>query len=124
MVMEQSDSGGVAALKGFTYQNLAAAYYVLNMLRDKSLISVRCEVVDDIDLVFDDRIEYVQVKTTDGDSKWCIKEFAEATTKSILPSGRQRVNQTISQEDSILHKSIQCDKDKLSGFFHRLDLKN
>ncbi|EOW9476285.1 dsDNA nuclease domain-containing protein, partial [Vibrio cholerae] len=118
--MEQSDSGGVAALKGFTYQNLAAAYYVLSMLRDKSLTSVRCEVVDDIDLVYDNRIEYVQVKTTDGDSKWCIKDFAEATTKTVHPTGRQRVNQTISQEDSILHKSILCDKDRLPGFFRML----
>ena len=58
--MEQTDSGGVAALKGFTYQNLAAAYYVLNMLRDKSLISVRCEVVDDIDLIYENRVEYVR----------------------------------------------------------------
>lgn len=120
MTMEQSDSGGVAALKGFTYQNLAAAYYVLSMLRDKSLISVRCEVVDDIDLVYANRIEYIQVKTTDGDSKWCIKDFAEATTKTIPPTGRQKVDQTISQEDSILHKSIQCDKDTLPGFFRML----
>lgn len=119
-VMEQSDGGGVAALKGFTYQNLAAAFYVLSMLQDKSLISVRCEVVDDIDLVYDNRIEYVQVKTTDADSKWSIKEFAEATTKTIPPIGRQRVNQTISLEDSILHKSIQCDKDSLPGFFRIL----
>ncbi|WP_445946735.1 dsDNA nuclease domain-containing protein [Shewanella sp.] len=118
--MEQSDSGGVAALKGFTYQNLAAAYYVLCMLRDKSLISVRCEVVDDIDLVYDNRIEYVQVKNTDGESKWSIKDFAEATTKTVPPAGRQRVNQTISLEDSILHKSIRCDKDKLPGFFRIL----
>lgn len=119
-VMDQSDSGGVAALKGFTYQNLAAAYYVLCMLRDKSLISVRCEVVDDIDLVYDNRIEYVQVKTTDGDSKWCTKEFAEATTKIVPPVKPQRVDQTVSQEDSILHKSILCDKDKLPGYFRIL----
>lgn len=119
-VMDQSDSGGVAALKGFTYQNLAAAYYVLCMLRDKSLISVRCEVIDDIDLVYDNRIEYVQVKTTDGDRKWCIKEFAEATTKEVPPVSPQRVNQTVSQEDSILHKSILCDKDTLPGYFRIL----
>ena len=118
--MDQSDSGGVAALKGFTYQNLAAAYYVLCMLRNKSLISVRCEVVDDIDLVYDNRIEYVQVKTTDGNSKWCIKEFTEATTKTVSPTGRQRADQTVSQEDSILHKSILCDKDKLPGSFRIL----
>lgn len=118
--MEQTDSGGVAALKGFTYQNLAAAYYVLNMLRDKSLISVRCEVVDDIDLIYENRVEYVQVKTTDGNSKWCMQELAEATTKSVPPVGRQRNYQTVSNEDSILHKSLLCDKDSLPGFFRIL----
>lgn len=123
MAMDQSDSGGVAALKGFTYQNVAAAYYVLCMLRDKSLISVRCEVVDDIDLVYDNRIEYVQVKTTDSDSKWKVKEFAEATTKTVPPTGRQKVDQVISQEDSILHKSIQCDREELPGFFRILTLR-
>lgn len=115
--MEQSDSGGVAALKGFTYQNLAAAYYVLCMLHDKALMSVRCEVADDIDLVYKDRIEYVQVKTTDGDAKWSIKEFSEATTKIVPPSGRQRVNQVVSKEDSILHKSILCDNGSLTSYF-------
>lgn len=115
--MEQSDSGGVAALKGFTYQNLAAAYYVLHILHDKTLISVRCEVEDDIDLVYEDRIEYVQVKTTDGDAKWSIKEFSEATAKTVPPSGRQRLNQVVSQEDSILHKSILCDNGDLPSYF-------
>jgi len=120
-VMDQSDGGGVAALKGFTYQNLAAAHYVLCMLCDKSLISVRCEVVDDIDLVYNNRIEYVQVKTTDGDSKWRISEFAEATTKIVSPVKPQRVDQTVSQEDSILHKSILCDKDtRVAGYFRIL----
>ncbi|WP_429058133.1 dsDNA nuclease domain-containing protein [Aeromonas jandaei] len=119
-VMEQSDSGGVAALKGFTYQNYAAAYFVLSMLQDKSLISVRFEVVDDIDLLYENKIEYVQVKTTDGDSKWDVREFAEATTKKVPPTGRQRVEQVVSQEDSILHKSMKCDKDILEGFFRIL----
>lgn len=123
VVMEQSDSGGVAALKGFTYQNLAAAYYVLNMLRDKSLVSVRCEVVDDIDLIYHDRIEYVQVKTTDGDSKWCVQDFAEATTKVVPPTGLQRNDQIVSNEDSILHKSILCDKGELPGYFRILTLR-
>ncbi|WP_198134659.1 dsDNA nuclease domain-containing protein [Shewanella sp. MR-4] len=118
--MTQSDGGGVAALKGFTYQNLAAAYYVLNMLQDKSLLSVRCEVIDDIDLIYADKIEYIQVKTTDSDTKWCIKEFAEASIKTVPPTGRQRVNQNISLEDSILHKSIKCDKEKLPSFFRIL----
>ncbi|MBO1109871.1 MAG: dsDNA nuclease domain-containing protein [Plesiomonas shigelloides] len=118
--MEHSDSGGVAAIKGFSYQNLAAAYYVLQMLRDKNLKSVRCEVVDDIDLVYGDRIEYVQVKTTDGDSKWTIKEFAQAETKIVPPTGRQRKPREQSLYNSILHKSILCDKDPLPGYFRIL----
>lgn len=113
--MDQSDSGGPAALKGFTYQNFAAAYYVLTMLRDKSLLSVRCEVVDDIDLIYDNYIEYIQVKTTDSDSKWTVKEFAEASTVLVPPKGRQWVPQKQSLEDSILHKSLACDKINLQS---------
>ncbi|ENQ8053208.1 DUF4297 domain-containing protein [Vibrio parahaemolyticus] len=123
-VMDQSDSGGVAALKGFTYQNVAAAYYVLQMLRDKSLIAVRCEVIDDFDLIYNNRVEYVQVKTKDGDSKWTIEEFAEADTKVVKPTGRQTKDQTISLRDSILHKSLLCDKETLSGYFRIITLRD
>lgn len=115
--MEQSDSGGVAAIKGFTYQNLVAAYYILTMLLDKTLVSVRCEVIDDIDLVYDDRVEYVQVKTTDADCKWKINDFAEAKTKEVPPVKPKRKMQTVSREDSILHKSIMCDKEQLEARF-------
>lgn len=110
--MEQSDSGGPSALKGFTYQNVVAAYYVLKMLEDKNLLAVRCEVVDDVDVIYGDRIEYVQAKTTDKDSKWCVSEFADSKTVTVPPTGRQRVDQIVSKEDSILHKSILCDKKK------------
>ncbi|MCL9775737.1 dsDNA nuclease domain-containing protein [Vibrio methylphosphonaticus] len=122
--MEQSDSGGPAALKGFSYQNFAAAYYTLSMLRDKSLLSVRCEVVDDIDLVYDDRIEYVQVKTTDDDTKWSIKEFAVASTRTVPKTGQQKKDQIVSKEDSILHKSMACDKSQLPGYFRILTTRD
>ena len=122
--MEQSDSGGPGALKGFTFQNFAAAYYVLSMLRDKSLKSVRCEVVDDIDLVFDNRIEYVQVKTTDSDTKWSITEFAESSTKTVPKTGQQKKDQIVSNEDSILHKSMACDKATLPGHFRILTTRD
>lgn len=115
--MELTDSGGPAALKGFVYQNFVAAYYALRMLEDKNLISVRCEVVDDVDAIYKDRVEYIQVKTTDNDSKWNVSEFSDAETKSIPPTGRQRTHQSISKEDSILHKSILCDKGKLPSYF-------
>jgi len=115
--MELSDSGGPAALKGFVYQNFVAAYYALRMLEDKNLLSVRCEVVDDVDAIYNDKVEYIQVKTTDKDNKWNVSEFADAETKSVPPTGRQRKNQIVSKEDSILHKSILCDKGKLPSYF-------
>lgn len=115
--MELSDSGGPAALKGFVYQNFVAAYYVLRMLEDKSLLSVRCEVIDDVDAIYADRVEYIQVKTTDNDSKWTVTEFADADTKSVPPIKPQRKNQTVSKEDSILHKSILCDKGERPSYF-------
>lgn len=109
--MEQSDSGGVGAKKGFLYQDYAAAYFLLKMLRDKSIISIRCEVTDDIDVVYQDYIEYVQVKTTDAERKWTLKEFTEPSYKYIEPTGKQRKKQKVSNNDSILHKSMNCDND-------------
>ena len=109
--MDLSDSGGPAALKGFEYQNFVAAYYVLSMLEDKSLITVRCEAVDDIDAIYTDKIEYIQVKTTDGDFKWNPSEFADAATETVPPVGRQKKDQIISKENSILHKSLLCDRE-------------
>lgn len=115
--MELSDSGGTASLKGFVYQNFVAALYVLRMLEDKTLKTVRCEAVDDIDAVYVDRIEYIQAKTTDKDKKWIPKEFADATTRNVKPTGRQTTLQTVSNEDSILHKSMSCDKGNLPSYF-------
>lgn len=78
--MDQSDSGGVGAKKGFFYQDLAAAFYLTQMLIDKTLKYVRCEVTDDIDLVYEEHIEYIQVKTTDSDSKWTVPSYVKRRT--------------------------------------------
>jgi len=93
--MNQSDSGGLGAKKGFFYQDLAAAFYLTQMLIDKTLKYVRCEVVDDIDLVYENHIEYIQVKTNDNDSKWTVTELCK--TKKAT------------KNDSIIHKSLSCD---------------
>jgi hypothetical protein len=118
--MDQSDSGGVGAKKGFLYQDYAAAYYLLKMLRDKTLLSVRCEVTDDIDVIYEDYIEYIQVKTTDSDKKWSTTEFTESSVKIVPPTGKQRKPQKISKEDSILHKSLACDANLQSSRFRIL----
>jgi len=104
-LMDSNDLGGVGAKQGFLFQDYAAAYYLISMLRDKRLKSVRCEVTDDIDLVFDDHIEYVQVKTTDDDGKWTLNELC-TTSKIKKVKGKRSVK----PKDSILHKSLSCDK--------------
>lgn len=57
--MKKIDSGGIGAKKGFLYQDYIAAYLALHMLKDKHLKAVRCEVSDDIDLIYTNYIEYV-----------------------------------------------------------------
>ncbi len=94
--MDANDAGGVGAKKGFLYQDLAAAFYLSQMLFDKKLKTIRCEVTDDIDLVFDCYTEYVQVKTTDSEKLWSIDELSKISSKG--------------KQDSILHKSLSCDK--------------
>lgn len=106
-LMDNSDSGGVGAKKGFLYQDYAAALYVISMIRDKNIKAVRFEVTDDIDIIYDNYIEYVQVKTTDKDQKWNIKEFCE-----VSPTKKVKGKKDIKYTDSILHKSIDCDKNE------------
>lgn len=85
-----SDAGGVAARKGFEYQDHIAASYLIEMLYG-GITQVECETTDDITVVWKDSTgdftEYIQVKTTEGDKKWTIKELcAKATTHSIYTS--------------------------------------
>lgn len=105
--MKNSDLGGVGAKKGFLYQDYAAALYVVSMIRDKKIKAVRFEVTDDIDIIYDNYIEYVQVKTTDNDKKWNVVEFCKTSPAKKL-KGKDPVKFT----DSILHKSLSCDKNK------------
>lgn len=103
-MMISSNTGGVGAKAGFLFQDYAAALYVIQMLTDKTLLAVRCEVTDDIDLIFDDREEFVQVKTTDGESKWTLTEVC-AVTKRKKERGKPK---PLPSDDSIIHKSMQC----------------
>lgn len=96
--MEPNDAGGVAAKHGFIFQDCVAAYHVTCMLLDKTIQGIRCEVTDDIDIVCDDYVEFVQVKTTDK-LRWArshIVENAKGAGKTKIPCS------------SILHKSMQC----------------
>lgn len=104
--MDTSNSGGVAAKNGFLYQDYAAAWYVVQMLQDKAILAVRCEVTDDIDIEYRGHEEHVQVKTKDEESKWSLGELCEVTKQKKLPGKPKPPPST----DSIIHKSIQCHK--------------
>lgn len=106
--MNRDDSGGVGAKSGFLFQDYVAAYYVFQMLQNKKVIAVRCEVTDDIDLLYSNsEIEYVQVKTTEGDRKWSITELCDVTK---VKKERNKPKPPPAN-DSILHKSLNCDTD-------------
>lgn len=98
--MEPNDAGGVAAKHGFIFQDCVAAFYVTQMLRDKSIQRVRCEVTDDIDVVYDDFVEFVQVKTT-SKAHWAKSDLV------VLSTGTGKTKKV--PDSSILHKSMQCE---------------
>ncbi|MDH1107115.1 dsDNA nuclease domain-containing protein [Pseudomonas otitidis] len=94
-----SNAGGPAARQGFKYQDHVAVSFILKMLRDSNYCQVECETADDIVAVFHSsgvRInEYIQVKTTEGDSKW---NWQEVTALDGTKA-----------DSSLLHKSLKCD---------------
>lgn len=62
-----TNAGGIAARRGFKYQDQIAVGFLLDMLLDPALMQVECEIDDDIVLVWtDDLVEYVQVKSEEG----------------------------------------------------------
>lgn len=94
-----SNNGGPAARQGFKYQDHVAASFILKMLRDSTYLQVECETADDIVAVSradaEFIYEYIQVKTTEGDSKWNIRE------STTLDNGKA--------DSSLLQKSLKCD---------------
>lgn len=94
-----SDAGGPAARQGFKYQDHVAVSFIFKMLRDSNYSQVECETADDIVVVFkcagEIINEYIQVKTTENDGKWNLKE--------ITALDGNKAN------SSLLHKSLKCD---------------
>lgn len=85
-----SDSGGVAARAGFKFQDHVAAVFVLKMIGDRRIVQVECETSDDVTVIWQSAgvtyPEYVQVKSTDKDSKWSTKEITARTGKTLPTS--------------------------------------
>lgn len=99
MASPNSNAGGVSARQGFKFQDHVAAKYLLHMLNDASLIRVECETADDIVLRWSAscpfEVEYIQVKTTEGNSKWSQKELFQRESKRV--------------GSSVAEKSLACD---------------
>ncbi|EPF7507857.1 dsDNA nuclease domain-containing protein [Klebsiella variicola] len=72
---DPSDSGAIASRAGYNYQDYIAVSLVLDMLYNDNIKAVRCEHIDDIEVVHNDFIEYVQVKSTEGESYWSLTEL-------------------------------------------------
>lgn len=94
-----SNKGGPAARQGFKYQDHVAVMFIFKMLRDSSYLQVECETADDIvgvRLQAGETVnEYIQVKTTEKDAKWNLKESTTLDSKKI--------------DSSLFQKSLKCD---------------
>ncbi|PTB84315.1 hypothetical protein C9985_00135 [Marinobacter vinifirmus] len=88
------------------YQDHIAVSFLLEMIENVNLSQVQCETLDDITLVWQTaeglQYEYIQVKTTDGDSKYSIKEITQR--KKSAKSAN-----TV-EGKSLIEKSLLCDK--------------
>ncbi|MBE1527910.1 hypothetical protein GGC65_002366 [Sphingopyxis sp. OAS728] len=106
-IAASSDAGGIAARKGFRIQDHVAARLALEMLHDPTILQLECETGDDVVLRRMEGgqtiIEYIQVKTTEIDAKWSIKELTARV------GGRQG--------SSICEKSLLCDKHGETAWF-------
>lgn len=98
-ITSPSNAGGPAARQGFKYQDHVAVSFIFKMLCDSNYSQVECETADDIVAVFQRAgqlvNEYIQVKTTESDSKW---NWQEVTALDGTKA-----------DSSLLHKSLKCD---------------
>ncbi|KST57979.1 hypothetical protein AO398_23700 [Methylobacterium sp. GXS13] len=102
-----SDAGGIAARRGFRIQDHVAARIALETLLDPDAVRLECETADDIVVRRSGAggliNEYVQVKTTEADSKWNLTELAART------KGRKG--------SSVCERSLLCDTDGDTAWF-------
>ncbi|WP_448669488.1 dsDNA nuclease domain-containing protein [Enterobacter mori] len=89
-----SDHGAISSRGGYLYQDYIATNYVLDMLSDRDLIGVRCERIDDIDLIRKKSIEYIQVKSNLSIGIWNLKDVYK-----------------LDKVESIVQKSLSSDKE-------------
>ncbi|NVJ15320.1 dsDNA nuclease domain-containing protein [Myxococcus sp. AM010] len=68
------ESGGTTARSGFMYQDHIAVSFCVEMLAERRIEAIWCEVHDDLTLIWNDtgvqEVEFVQVKSDRRDSLW------------------------------------------------------
>lgn len=102
--MDDSNSGGVGAKKGFFFQDYVATLFVSEMLLDNRINGVGCEVGDDIELFHPKSVvTHVQVKTGTVDNGWNLTELKKC--RNLTQDKKPK------RHSSVLHKSLELDKD-------------
>ena len=90
------DKGGLIAMRGFIYQYYVAIYYILLMIHSKKdswWHSVILEYFDDVTLVGENKIRFIQVKTIkENGSK--VHQFSDFTNRSER-SNKQQANKKV-----------------------------
>lgn len=108
-----SDVGGVAGRRGHKLQDHVAASLVIDMLGDPTIVQIECETADDITIRWNTdgkaANEYVQVKTTDAESKWGVQELLERS------DGRAGT--------SIAERSLACDAHQGDPLFRLVTIR-
>ena len=109
-----SNAGAVSSRQGYKYQDHVAAKLIILMLESPEILRVECETSDDI-VVFwkngeEERAEYVQVKTTEGDKKWTINEVTN--------------RKAVGKPTSLLEKSLLCDIEGLPPHFRMVSQRD
>lgn len=102
--MDENNSGGVGAKKGFFFQDYIATLFASEMLLDNRICGIGCEVGDDIDIFHINNImTHVQVKTGTVSNVWNLTELKAPRNYTQ--------NQKPKPQSSVLHKSLELDKD-------------
>ena len=90
-----SEEAARRSRRGYEYQDLVAASFCIQMLRDTSLRKVACETLDDVVLTWEPSKnvsveEYVQVKSDRQKQQWSIALFCEQEKEPPQKEGKKK----------------------------------
>lgn len=101
--MDENNSGGVGAKKGFFFQDYVATFFASEMLLNSHINGIGCEVCDDINIFHPKGIvTHVQVKTGTVANGWNLTELK--APRNYTPDKGPKLH------SSVLHKSLELDK--------------